>query len=116
MGKSWSTNPRLINRKAYEEQRRYVRRLVMSGAPCAICGQPIDLDAPQWVIKDGKRVRSPWSLEADHITPIAAGGALTGCQAVQPAHRACNERKGAGTQASAARSSCSVSGAARGRW
>ena len=117
MPRDWRANPRLANRKAYEEQRRYCERLARGGIPCAICGQPIDLNAPQWIMKDGRRVRSPWSLESDHIVPIAAGGAVAGTVGVvQPVHRACNERKGAGTQTSAARSTGSLAGAARCRW
>ena len=117
MPKHWRDNPRLTNRKAYEEQRRYCERLARSGIPCAICGQPIDLDAPQWIVKDGRRVRSPWSLESDHIVPIAAGGAVVGTVGiVQPVHRACNERKGAGSSTCAARATGSSAGAAAGRW
>lgn len=90
-------NVRLTNRKAWQEQRDYVRRLVMNGAPCAICGRSIDLDAPQWITRpDGRRVRSPLSLEVDHVRPLARGGAVFGTVGVvQPSHRVCNVRKGA---------------------
>ena len=117
MPKQWRDNPRLTNRKAYEEQRRYCRRLVEQGAPCAICGRPIDLEAPEWILKDGRRVRSPWSLEADHITPIARGGAVVGTVGVvQPVHRACNERKGARDPIAAAHATVAARGAVSRRW
>ena len=92
-----SRNPRLENMAGYRETVRHVRRMVADGAPCALCGRPIDLDAPQWVTRpDGRRVRAPWSLEVDHIKPASRGGALYDLANVQPSHRACNERKGAG--------------------
>ena len=99
-------NVRLINRKAYEEQRRAIYRRVQAGEPCAICGRPIDLTAPRWILKDGRRVLSPWSLEVDHVQPIAAGGSIDSIDNVQPAHRACNERKGRGRAGSSFVSSC----------
>lgn len=87
-------NPRLVNRKLYGELVAQVRRRVQAGEPCGICGKPIDLDAPQWITReDGRRVRAPWSLECDHVVPLARGGAL---DHVQPAHRICNLRKGGG--------------------
>lgn len=108
-----ASNPRLTNRKAYEERRAYVRRLVAQGAPCGICGQPIDLDAPQWVTRDGRRIRAPWSLECDEIVPLARGGALS-IQNSQPAHRACNQRKGAGRRPEQA--SRSIAGSTSREW
>lgn len=91
-----STNPRYLNDKARREVQAYVRRLVLSGAPCAICGKQINLDLDQWYIdpKDGKRKRAPWSLEVDEIIPISAGGSPISRDNVQPAHRICNQRKG----------------------
>lgn len=99
MGKHWSSNPRLSNRKAYADLRSAVHRRAALGEPCAICGKPIDLDAPQWVVRaDGRRVRAPWSLEVDHVVPLARGGDAFDPANVQPAHRACNRRKGAGAR------------------
>lgn len=101
MGKPWALNPRLTNRKAYEENRAAIYRRVRLGEPCALCGQPIDLDAPQWIMRDGRRVRAPWSLEVDHIQTLAHGGSATDQENTQPAHRICNQRKGAGRSSAA---------------
>ena len=93
---SW--NPRYANHKAREAVLRYVRQMVEDGAVCAICGKPIDLDAPQWVVdnKDGNRKRAPWSLECDEIVPVSRGGSPIDRNNVQPTHRICNQRKGGG--------------------
>lgn len=96
-GGEMNKNPRLVNRKLYEEQVRLCKRRVAGGEPCGICGRPIDLSAPQYVTRpDGKRIKAPWTMEVDHIIPLARGGALTSDN-VQPAHRACNLRKGGGS-------------------
>lgn len=117
MGGNWSSNPRLQNRKAYEEQRALVYRRAALGEPCGICGKPIDLEAPQWVTRaDGKRIRAPWSLEADHITALAVGGSVYGSEAVQPAHRLCNQRKGKGSRRTALNGSAAVVGAVSRGW
>lgn len=62
-----------------------------------MCGQPIDLDAPQWYVdpKDGRRKRAPWSWEVDEIVPVAAGGSPYDPDNCQPAHRWCNGKAGA---------------------
>lgn len=51
--------------------------------PCALCGEPIDYQAPHM---------DPGEFVVDHIVPLDAGGpdALTNKQA---AHRACNRDK-----------------------
>ncbi|MBQ9022227.1 MAG: HNH endonuclease [Eggerthellaceae bacterium] len=93
-----SSNPRYANYKAREGVRAKIRRRVLAGEPCALCGKPIDLSAPQTFIdpKDGKRKRSPWSLEVDEIVPISLGGSPIDERNCQPAHRICNQRKGNG--------------------
>jgi hypothetical protein len=55
---------------------------------------------PQWFVdpKDGKRKRAPWSCECDEIIPVSLGGSPIDENNIQPVHRACNVRKGNGTQ------------------
>lgn len=92
-----STNPRYSDNAARARVRELVRARIAAGEPCALCGQPIDLDAPQWYVdpKDGRRKRAPWSWEVDEIVPLAAGGSPFDAGNVQPAHRICNGRAGA---------------------
>lgn len=74
-----------------------VRDRAAAGEPCGICGMPIDVTLPQWIIDaDGKRKRSPLSVECDEIIPISRGGSPTDPDNVRPAHRICNQRRGAG--------------------
>lgn len=54
------------------------------GAPCALCGKPIDYDLP---------ARHPMSFELDHIVPQSRGGDPWAWDNTQPAHRICNQRK-----------------------
>ena len=92
-----SDNPRYRNWKARERVRRDVKRRVLAGEPCGICGKPIDLSLPQWhVDADGRRKRAPWSMEVDEIVPISLGGSPIDPANTQPAHRLCNLRKGNG--------------------
>ena len=92
-----SSNPRWRNHKARAQALADVRRRAWNGEPCGICGLPIDMARPQWYVdpSDGKRKRAPWSCECDEIVPISLGGLPYGDN-VQPAHRACNQRKGNG--------------------
>lgn len=94
-------NPRYYDAggwKARERMLTIVRERVQAGEPCALCGQPIDLSLPQLFVdpKDGKRKRAPWSLECDEIVPVSKGGCATDPENIQPTHRICNQRKGAG--------------------
>lgn len=68
-------------------RRRKLRaRLKAQGLPCAICGQPIDYSLP---------AGDPMSFEVDEIVPVSLGGDELDPANVQPAHRICNQRKGA---------------------
>lgn len=90
-------NPRHQRRKLHEDLVSMCKRRAAAGEPCGICGRPIDMQAPQYIVRpDGKRIKAPWAFEMDHIVPYAQGGALYDPQNVQPSHRACNERKGGG--------------------
>lgn len=53
------------------------------GGACGICGELIDYDL-DW--------RDPRSFTADHIVPLARGGADT-LENKQAAHRECNSKK-----------------------
>lgn len=91
-----SSNPRYRNHNKRISTANAIRSRVLSGEPCALCGQPIDLSLPQTYVdpRDGKRKRAPWSLEVDEIVPISQGGLPYG-ENCQPAHRICNQRAGA---------------------
>lgn len=85
-------NPRTAN----GNRRRKLRaRMAALGLPCALCGQPIDYSLGWWVDPaDGRRKRHPMSFEVDEIVPVALGGDPLDWRNLQPAHRACNQRKG----------------------
>jgi 5-methylcytosine-specific restriction endonuclease McrA len=63
-----------------EALKRWARE---NNEPCALCSRPFDFDL-DWF--------HPMSFTADHVTPISRGGSLLG--PLQPAHRACNSRRG----------------------
>jgi len=94
-----SSNPRYNGAGGWKARNRVlqlVRTRAANGECCAICGQPIDLTAPQWITRpeDGKRIRAPWSLECDELVPISRGGSPTDPANVRPVHRLCNQRRG----------------------
>lgn len=77
------------------EWRKLRARVKASGAPCWICGKPIDYRLRWWVDpSDGKRKLHPLSFELDEIVPHSAGGRMIYSN-VRPAHRVCNQRRGA---------------------
>lgn len=80
------TNPRKTNgHRRRQEQARWRA----SGAPCYICGQPIDYTIPS---------TEPMGFVIDETIPIALGGRV--CHANSgPAHRWCNRIKGTHTLA-----------------
>lgn len=88
-----SNNIRYANYKAREAARARLRAI---GAPCAICGRPIDYSL-DWYIdpKDGKRKRHPMSFEVDEKVPVSKGGSPIDMENLQAAHRICNQRAGA---------------------
>ena len=85
--------------------RRKIRaRWKASGAPCALCGKPIDYSLGFIVDpRTGKRRPHPMSFVVDEIIPVSRyreGGfdspeqAATTWSNTQPAHYICNARKG----------------------
>ena len=87
-------NPRYSNGAARRKLRAWWRA---QGLPCAICGQPIDYDLP---------ARHPLSFEVDEIVPVSLGGSPLSRENTQPAHRICNERKGASPPGAPVRLGC----------
>lgn len=65
-----------------DRHRAAIRRL---RPPCALCHHDIDYSL---------RSPHPMSFVVDHIIPLALGG-TDELENKQPAHRVCNERKGA---------------------
>lgn len=57
--------------------------------PCALCGQPIDYNAPP---------RSRWSFSLEHIESLVHGGALLDPANATAAHYGCNSRRGGATR------------------
>ena len=74
------------SRYANGNARRKVRAwLKAQGAPCHICGMPIDYSLP---------AGDPMSFEVDEIVPVSKGGSPIERGNVAAAHRICNERRG----------------------
>nr|DAS87252.1 MAG TPA: restriction endonuclease [Caudoviricetes sp.] len=67
-------------RASTQQLREHVEK---TGAPCHLCGQPIDLSLPY---------THPMSFTADHIDAIGTGGNLHGT--ILQAHRKCNSARG----------------------
>lgn len=62
------------------------KRAIQSKDPvCAICGKPIDMEAP---------AQSPLACEVDHIIPISRGGPPYDIDNLQLVHMKCNRQKG----------------------
>ena len=77
--------PSYRNDRSYVAKREALRRQCQrTGAPCHLCHHPFDFTL-EW--------SHPMAFTADHITPVARGGSMTG--PLLPAHRSCNSRRGA---------------------
>ena len=83
-------------RKANGNRRRKIRaRWKAIGAPCALCGKPIDYSLGMVVDRrTGKRRPHPMSFVVDEIVPVSAGGDPLDFANTQPAHWICNARRG----------------------
>lgn len=87
---SGKPNPRYSN----GARRRSIRaRWKAIGAPCALCGKPIDYSLP---------AGHPMSFEVDEIVPVSKGGDPLDFANTQPSHRICNQRKGNGKRSAPA--------------
>lgn len=76
-------NPRKAN--GYR-RRQAVARLRSLGRPCWVCGLPIDYGLPAGCAE---------SFECDELVPVSLGGSPTDPANVAPAHRCCNNWRGA---------------------
>lgn len=64
---------------------RVRKRAIASKDPvCALCGNPIDMEAPPY---------SPLACEVDHIIPVSRGGAPYDIDNLQLTHSKCNRQK-----------------------
>lgn len=76
-------------RRNLRDYRRAVDKLRLqtkkSGGVCWLCREPFDWSLPY---------HDAMAFTADHVTPLARGGAILG--ALQPAHRRCNSRRNDG--------------------
>lgn len=89
-------NPRRANGAARDRIRA---RIKAAGAPCAICGRPIDYSLG--TITDprtGRKRPHPMSFVIDEIVPISRGGSPFSIENTRPAHWICNARRGDGTR------------------
>lgn len=66
-----------------ERARRRIAQQVKAGAPCALCGQPIDLTL---------RYPDPQSFTVDHATPTSHGG-RDDYDGLRPSHNRCNRER-----------------------
>lgn len=91
-----ATNPRMANGNRWRIIRK---RWQAIGAPCALCGRPIDYSLG--FVTDprtGKRRMHLMSFVVDHIDTLHDGGAVYDFANTQPAHWICNARKGDGSR------------------
>lgn len=62
-----------------------VARVRSLGAPCHLCGLPIDYSLP---------AGHPLAYELDELVPVSRGGSPTDPANVAPSHRCCNQVRG----------------------
>lgn len=81
-----STPDKRRNLQSYRNARAALKRKTKRlGLPCSLCGKPFD-----WSLHPSDGMA--WT--ADHITPLAVGGHITG--PMRPAHRSCNSKRNDG--------------------
>lgn len=78
-----------------ERARKRVAQQVKAGAPCALCGRPIDL---------ALRYPDPGAFTVDHILPTSHGGS-DDYEQLRPAHFRCNRARSNGPDGSVGRNS-----------
>ena len=92
-----SGNPRRANGSRRDKIRDRWRAI---GAPCGICGKPIDYSLGI-VTVNGKRRPHPMSFVVDEVVPVSKGGDPLDFENTRPAHWICNARRGDGTRSKA---------------
>lgn len=91
-----ASNPRRANGSARDKLRA---RIAAQGAPCAICGRPIDYALGMVTDpRTGRRRPHPASFVIDEIVPVSRGGDPLDPANVRPAHWICNARRGDGAR------------------
>ena len=91
-----ASNPRRANGTRRDKIRDRWRAI---GAPCGICGKPIDYSLG--IVTDrvtGKRRPHPMSFVVDEVIPVSKGGDPLDFENTRPAHWICNARRGDGTR------------------
>ncbi len=79
--------------KAFRDRARArVARQVKAGAPCALCGEAINLSVPY---------PDPWSFTVDHTIPTSHGGDDSDDNG-RPAHFRCNRTRSNGPEGTVA--------------
>jgi hypothetical protein len=78
-------NPRVSNGSARRQLRRWWKAQEL---PCQVCGRGIDYSLP---------AGHPMSFEVDEKVPVSRGGDPLSRENTGPAHRCCNQWKGAMT-------------------
>ena len=87
-------NPRKSNGTARRKIRLRWRAI---GAPCALCGRPIDYSLGMVLDpRTGRRRPHPMSFVVDEIIPVSKGGDPLDFANTRPAHWLCNARRGDG--------------------
>ena len=85
-------NPRKDNGTRWRSIRQRWRAI---GAPCALCGLPIDYSLGMVTDpRTGRRRAHPMSFVVDHKETLHDGGDVYDFANTQPAHWICNARKG----------------------
>lgn len=91
-----TANPRYANGA---RRRKIQARWRAIGAPCGICGKPIDYSLGMVADpRTGKRRPHPMSFVVDEIVPVSLGGDPLDFENTRPAHYICNARRGNGTR------------------
>lgn len=74
------------NLQSYRNARAALKaKTKRQGWVCWLCHKPFD-----WSLHPSDK----WAWTADHVTPLAVGGHITGT--LKPAHRSCNSRRNDG--------------------
>lgn len=82
MGTRFLPDGSLMDEKQWKAVKKRVK--AMKDPVCALCGNPIDMDAPAY---------TPMACEVDHIIPISRGGAPYDIDNLQLTHCKCNRQK-----------------------
>ena len=87
-------NPRYANGAARNKLRARWKSI---GAPCALCGKPIDYDLGYIIDQaTGKKRLHPMAFVVDEIIPVSKGGDPLLFDNTRPAHWICNAKRGNG--------------------